>query len=157
MITSSFPILQRASSPSVLCPVNVRHANPARRPSLTAKLYNAAIEAAAKRYELRRTPNKSKKSYVFLWERAIAWNRRQVRTDDSFLLLSVLFWRDFTPTSNRSLTVNKEHPPHLCAETSCLAMKSLILCSVRLTYARKEKRKKTPSGLDLRIQLRPAP
>lgn len=154
MITSSFPILQRASSPSVLCPVNARQANPALRPSLTAKLYNAAVEDAAKRYELRQTSNKSK-SCMFLWERAVIWNCCKVGTDDSFLLLSVFFWRDFTPTSNRSLTVNTEHPPHLCAETSCLAMKSLILCSVRLTYTRKRE-KNNPSGLDLRIQLQPA-
>lgn len=60
--------------------------------------------------------------------------------------LSVLFWKGCTPTSSISLTVNTEHPPHLCAETSCLAMKSLILWSVRLTYTRKGK---NPSGLDL--------
>lgn len=62
-------------------------------------------------------------------------------------VLSILFWRGCTPTSSRSLTVNTEHPPLLCAETSCLAMKSQILWSVRLTYARKGK--KNPSGLDL--------
>lgn len=60
--------------------------------------------------------------------------------------LSILFWKACTPTSSISLTVNTEHPPHLCAETSCLAMKSLILWSTRLTYARKGK---NPSGLDL--------
>lgn len=64
-------------------------------------------------------------------------------------VLSILFWRGCTPTSSRSLTVNTEHPPHLCAKTSCLAMKSLILCSVRLTCARKKKEKKAGSGLDL--------
>lgn len=89
------------------------------------------------------------KSYMYLWDSAITWNcfKSAQMTGFCFIyFLSILFWRGCTPTSSRSLTVNTEHPPHLCAETSCLAMKSLILWSVRLTYERKGK---NPSGLDL--------
>lgn len=63
-----------------------------------------------------------------------------------YLLYVFSFGEAETPTSSRSLAVNTENPPHLCAETSCLAMKSLILWSLRLTYTRKWQKKK---GLDL--------
>lgn len=59
-----------------------------------------------------------------------------------YLLYVFSFGEAETPTSSRSLAVNTENPPHLCAETSCLAMKSLILWSLRLTYTRKWQEKK---------------